>query len=269
MFELLFLLLPIAAFYGYYMGRSSMRDHEENSRNQKNNNYLQGVEYLLNKQEDKAVDRFIACLNEQDPTVESSFALGNLFRTRGEVEKAIALHSKMVSDKSLDESDHETAQIELARDFISAGLFDRAEEILLAAVDIPRQRNYAAKLLLKVYEREQDFKKAIEVALKYRDVLGEGGLKQLGQYYCEMASALVLNQKYNEAEASYRYAISIFDKSVRARLELSSLLIKQNRLKDAYDIVREVLSFNGNYGIVLSLFQIVSQIKQILITVLH
>ena len=66
MFELLFLLLPVAALYGYYMGRSSVSARQENERNQQNHNYLRGVEYLLNKQEDKAVDRFIACLKDKN-----------------------------------------------------------------------------------------------------------------------------------------------------------------------------------------------------------
>lgn len=249
MFELLFLLLPVAALYGYYMGRSSARNKQENTRNQQNHNYLRGVEYLLNKQDDKAVDRFIACLKEQDPSFESSLALGNLFRTRGEVDKAISLHERMINDESIDDSERETAQLELACDFLSAGLLDRAEQILLKAVEIPRQRAFAAKLLLKVYEREQDFNRAIEVALAYRDVLGAKGLRMLGQYYCEKASHLNITQQYDDAVKAYLYAIEIFPESIRARLELASLYIKQNKLREAYALVKEVTAFDPHYGI--------------------
>jgi lipopolysaccharide biosynthesis regulator YciM len=249
MFELLFLLLPVAALYGYYMGRSSVRNKQENARNQQNHNYLRGVEYLLNKQDDKAVDRFIACLKDQDPSFESSLALGNLFRTRGEVDKAISLHERMIADESVDDSERETAQLELACDFLSAGLLDRAEQILLKAVEIPRQRAFAAKLLLKVYEREQDFNRAIEVALAYRDVLGSSGLRMLGQYYCEKASHLFASQQYEEASKAYRYAIETFPRSIRARLELASIYIKQNKLNEAYSLVKEVTAFDQNYGI--------------------
>lgn len=249
MFELLFLLLPVAALYGYYMGRSSVSARQENERNQQNHNYLRGVEYLLNKQEDKAVDRFIACLKDKVSSFESSLALGNLFRTRGEVDKAISFHERMVNDESLDDSERETAQLELACDFISAGLFDRAEEILVNVIDIPRQRAFAAKLLLKVYEREHDYDKAIEVALEFRDALGEKGLRQLGQYYCEKASDLALSLKLDEASKAYAYAIDVFPKSVRARLELSSIYVRQNRYEDAYALVKEVTNFAPSYAI--------------------
>ena len=164
MFELLFILLPIAAVYGYYMGKSSARQKEQESKNEQNSAYLKGFDYLINNKQEKAVDKFIAFLNSKDPSFDSSIALGNLFRQRGEVDKAIAMHEKMANSNELEESENELAKLELAKDFISAGLLDRAENILLTLVEIPRQSKQAAKQLLAVYEREQDFKKAISVA---------------------------------------------------------------------------------------------------------
>ena len=84
MLELLFLLLPLAAAYGYYMGRNSLRSKKLNAKNRHNATYLRGVEYLFSNNQEKAVDKFIAYLNGTDPTFESRLALGNPLRQRGE-----------------------------------------------------------------------------------------------------------------------------------------------------------------------------------------
>ena len=99
MFELLFLLLPVAAAYGYIMGRNSARQKQQDNKIEQNSNYLKGFDYLLNNKQEKAVDKFIAYLNSKDPSFESSIAMGNLFRQQGQVDKAIALHEKMSNDK--------------------------------------------------------------------------------------------------------------------------------------------------------------------------
>ena len=249
MFEVLFLLLPIAAAYGYYMGRVFSRSKKQEEKNTQNTNYLRGVEYLLDNKQDKAVDKFIAYLNASDPSFESGLALGNLFRKRGEVDKAISLHDKMASDPNLEESEHELSQLELARDFTSAGLLDRAEAILKTLVEIPRQRSRSAALLLKVYERERDFDRAIGVALEHRDVLGASVNRELGQYYCERANSLLLHGKTQEAVAAYKYALDVFANSLRARLELAQILINQKKLKEAYSYLKQASSLDSRSGL--------------------
>ena len=127
MFELLFLLLPVAAAYGFYMGRASVRHRKDTSDNVRAHNYIRGVEYFLNNEKERAVDRFIAYFNESDPSFETHVALGNLFRKRGEVDKAISMHESLLGNQKLSDPEHEVAQIELARDFISAGLLDTVQ----------------------------------------------------------------------------------------------------------------------------------------------
>ena len=105
MFELLFLLLPVAAIYGYYMGKNSLNSKRQESKTQQSANYLKGFDYLLNNKQEKAVDKFIAFLNSKDPSFESSLALGNLFRQRGEVDKAIAVHEKMATFEDLEDAE--------------------------------------------------------------------------------------------------------------------------------------------------------------------
>ena len=250
MFELLFLLLPIAAVYGYYMGYNSSRQKQQNLKNKQNSNYLKGFDYLLNNKQDKAVDKFIAFLNSKDPSFESSLALGNLFRQRGEVDKAIALHEKMSSDENIDDSEKEISLLELSRDFISAGLLDRAEDILVKTVDIPRLQNQSAILLLSVYEKEQDYVKAIEIANRYSDTLEGRQSMQVSQYYCEIAKQLYLNGDKEQAAANYRKAIDCCKKSIRARLELAEILVSQNNLLKASQLIKEVSIIEPNSGVI-------------------
>ncbi len=250
MFELLFLLLPVAAIYGFYMGRNSVRQKQNEIKNQQNSAYLKGFDYLLNNKQEKAVDKFIAFLNSKDPSFESSLALGNLFRQRGEVDKAIGLHEKMSSDENADATERELALLELSRDFLSAGLIDRAEDILLKIVDIPDFQHDAAKLLLNVYEKEQDFQKAIDIANKYRDSLKGTQFKQLSEYYCEIAKRLSREGSKDSAISSLRKAIDCYPKSLRARLELADIYISLNEHASAYRLIKEVTAIEPNSGII-------------------
>lgn len=249
MFELLFILLPIAAAYGYYMGRHSIGNKKQDDKHHKNISYLSGVDYLLDDDKSKAVDKFIDYLSDADPSFENSLALANLFRKRGEVDKAINLHSALLKNTNLDVSEHEISNLELARDFISAGLLDRAESILQSLVDIPRMRKDAAMLLINLYEQERDFNKAIEVALAYRDCLGSMALMRLGHYYCEVAEQELAQSEYKKAQSLFLHAIDVDENSVRARLGLAKLAIKNKNIQEAMTFITKITSISDNYAL--------------------
>lgn len=249
MLELLFLLLPLAAAYGYYMGKSSVRNKNQEKNSSRAADYIKGVEYLLNNDKDKAVDRFIAYLDKTDPSFESSTALANLFRQRGEVDRAISLHTKLAQDETLDTAQNESARLELVRDFIAAGILDRAEEILTTLVEIPRQRHAAVHLLVRLYEQEHDYKKAIEVALSYRDYLGPSSLVRLSNYYCEFASSALIQDNITEAKSNLLSALDANPNSIRARYELSKILIKENKFDEAYPLVKEMSEIDSSSGL--------------------
>ena len=250
MIELLFLLLPLAAAYGYYVGRSSVKNKRADSKSHQNHNYIRGVEYLLNNDRDLAVDRFIAYLNEADPSFETNLALGNLFRKRGEVDKAISLHQAAAANQKLDISEHELAKLELGRDFMSAGLIDRAEEILTELVQIPRQRTDGARLLVKLYEQERDYPQAIATALKYRESLGSSISSQLSQYYCEVAQQDLLSGNAAKARAGFTQALDVFPHSIRARLGLADILLNNGQYEEAYKLIKEVSALNADSGLI-------------------
>lgn len=248
MLELLFLLLPVAAFYGYFMGRGTARLNRINRKNKNSRAYLKGVEYLLSDNHEKAVDNFINYLNASDPTFETRLALGNLMRQRGDTEKAIALHEKMAKDESTDEVEQELARLELSRDYINAGVFDRAEEILRALVEIPRQRSEAAVLLTKVYERESDFASAIEVVNRYSNGLGHNLAKPLANYYCELGNQALSRNENKKARDFFEKAIATKSESIRPFLMMAELCAREGKNQDAVKYIKQASSKDRRSG---------------------
>ncbi|MBU3845150.1 MAG: tetratricopeptide repeat protein [Candidatus Anaerobiospirillum pullicola] len=231
MFELLFLLLPLAAAYGFYMGRNSFKNNHARSKTDRTNKYLHGVDFLINNNKEKAMDEFIAYLDSEHPTFESTLALGNLFRQRGEVDRAISLHTSLAHNENIEPFESELAQIELACDFMSAGLLDRAEELLRHIAEIPQQRARAVSLLVKLYEQERDFKQAIAVGLDNKDVLTAEMLNNISHYYCELSQQALVTSNFKEAKSNLHEALELCPSSVRARLLLAELLLKEQQEK--------------------------------------
>ncbi|MBC7177334.1 lipopolysaccharide assembly protein LapB, partial [Klebsiella pneumoniae] len=125
MLELLFLLLPVAAAYGWYMGRRSAQQSKQDDASRLSRDYVAGVNFLLSNQQDKAVDLFLDMLKEDTGTVEAHLTLGNLFRSRGEVDRAIRIHQSLMESASLTYDQRLLAVQQLGRDYMAAGLYDR------------------------------------------------------------------------------------------------------------------------------------------------
>ena len=128
--SLLLLLLPIAAYSGWWSAQQAGKKPKEIKKEPKlSPDYIQGLNYLLNEQPDKAVDIFIKLLTVDNDTVETHLALGTVFRRRGEVNRAIRIHQNLVERQQLSQSQREQAMVELGRDYFRAGLLDRAEHL--------------------------------------------------------------------------------------------------------------------------------------------
>lgn len=152
MLELLFLLLPIAAGYGWYMGRRSVRQDTQKQSNQFSRQYVAGLNYLLSDESDKAVDLFIQLLEVDSETIETHLSLGNLFRQRGEVDRAIKIHQNLVT-RQLTREQRQLALQELARDFLAAGLLDRAEALWNELCDDSDYEETALAQLLIIHQQ--------------------------------------------------------------------------------------------------------------------
>ncbi len=188
MLELLFLLLPVAAAYGWYMGRRSIRLSQQRNQSNLSRNYVEGLNYLLSDQPDKAVDRFIELLQVDSETFDTHLSLGNLFRKRGEVDRSIRLHQNLIARPNLTLEQRDLAMMELAKDYLAAGLLDRAEEILLQLVNEPDHSKEAELQLLSIYQANKEWWKAIRLVKRFKRIERKGLVDQVAHFYCELAT---------------------------------------------------------------------------------
>ena len=187
--EALWLLLPVAAGTGWWAARSSnRRTARKRDDAALRTDYFQGINYLLNEQPDKAIEVFIKLIEVDSETVETHLALGNLHRRRGDVDRAIRIHQNLVARESLSVSQRTEALLELAQDYMSAGLLDRAEDLFGELAEDDGYRVQALRQLIDIYEQEKDWPKAIGSARKLEKATGN----QLGwivaHYCCEQAA---------------------------------------------------------------------------------
>ena len=149
--------------------------------------YFKGLNYLLNEQTDKAINVFVRMLEVGDETVDTHIALGNLYRQRGEVEKAIKIHQNVIAKPSLDLQKRNEALFELARDFMNAGLLDRAESLFQELLEKQSHVIPALKNLLTIYQEEKDWETAIIIAKKLEAANNKSQAQLVAHFYCELA----------------------------------------------------------------------------------
>ncbi len=232
-FDLSWILLglPLAFVAGWLASRLDLRQLRLENR-QAPKAYFKGLNFLLNEQQDQAIDAFIEAVQNDPDTSELHFALGNLFRRRGEYERAVRVHEHLLSRGDLNQADHQRAQHALALDYLKAGLLDRAETALLKLEGTPFEAQ-ARLALLANYERSRDWPQAALVAQKLT-VAGQGNFDtRLAHYLCEQADACLSRQDRAQALALLRQAIATAPEAPRPRIDLAQLLASQGNVQDA------------------------------------
>ena len=221
--------LPLAFALGWLASRLDLRQLRlENRRAPKA--YFRGLNFLLNEQQDQAIDAFIEAVRNDPDTSELHFALGNLFRRRGEYERAVRVHEHLLSRGDLSAKDRHRAQHALALDFLKAGLLDRAEDAL-RKLEGTEHEAQALLALLAIYERTRDWAQASEVARKLTDG-GHGDFSgRLAHYLCEQAALATGSQ----AQALVRQALQTSPGAVRPGLELAALQMQAQDAASAFD----------------------------------
>lgn len=213
--------LPLAFVLGWLASRFDLRQlRAENRRAPKA--YFKGLNFLLNEQQDQAIDAFIEAVQNDPDTSELHFALGNLFRRRGEYDRAVRVHEHLLSRGDLTPADRERAQHALALDFLKAGLLDRAEDALNRLEGTPFEAQ-ARLALLAIYERSRDWSHAASIAQKMHAAdQGDFSTRQ-AHYLCEQALALSVQGDRAGAKALLEQAIAAAPDAARARIELARL----------------------------------------------
>ena len=229
----LLLVLIAAVVIGWWLGQREYRQ-KRNSQLGLQADYYRGLNYLLNQQTDEALELFIHALEVNSQTVDTHLALGSLFRRRGEVDKAIQIHQNLLSGKGLDQEQVMLAELELAHDFIKAGLLDRAEELLLDIVQQPNQQTAnATELLVDVYQREQDWHKALEAGSANHVSASVDLAQRLSHFCCELAEEALQSDQQQAGLDYLKRAKRHNADNPRVSFLRAQLSIQQENFRDA------------------------------------
>jgi len=239
------LALPLFFALGWLAARIDIKQLVTESRRLPNS-YFKGLNFLLNEQPDKAIEAFIEVAKVAPETVELHFALGSLFRRRGEVERGIRMHQNLLDREDLAPEQRMAALFELAQDYLKAGLLDRAEELFskLAGTAYEQQ---GLKFLLEIYEQEKDWMKAIETSRKMDAITGESSAKDIAHFYCELAAAEIPHSRFDSARRFLDEALGVNRKCTRANMLLGDIAMAEGDTAGAIEIWQRIETQNPAY----------------------
>jgi lipopolysaccharide biosynthesis regulator YciM len=243
----LFLLLPVAALSGWVVGRRGNRTKSSLSGSEIPADYIKGLNYLLNEQQDKAIDVFIQMLDVNSDTVETHLTLGSLFRRRGEVDRAIRIHQNLIARPTLNTEQRMHALHELGQDYMRAGLLDRAEALFKELIDTGPHTVNALEQLIDIYQQEKDWGKAIETARKLAFKTGKSQDNVIAHYYCELAENEIRSNEQHKAVKYLKKALTTDKKCARASILEGDIHFRTGNLKDAIRAYRRVEEQSTDY----------------------
>jgi lipopolysaccharide biosynthesis regulator YciM len=239
-FDFTWLLLgfPVAFALGWLASRFDLRQLRIENR-QAPKAYFRGLNFLLNEQQDQAIDAFIEAVQNDPDTSELHFALGNLFRRRGEYDRAVRVHEHLLSRGDLSQLDRNRAQNAIALDFLKAGLLDRAE-VALRKLEGTSYQEEARVALLSIYERSSDWTQATDIAAKLDSSShGSFGVRQ-AHYLCEQAKASAAAGDTDQALALFKQAATLAPASPRPLIELAKLENQLGLHADAFNTLLQL-----------------------------
>lgn len=239
------LALPLFFALGWMAARIDIRHLLSESRVLPSS-YFKGLNFLVNEQPDKAIEAFIEVVKVDPQTIELHFALGNLFRRRGEIERAIRMHQNLVARPDLGKEQKLLALYELGQDYLKAGLLDRAEEMFLK-LEETQYAEPSLKFLLDIYEQEKDWNKAIVIAGKLERLTGHSHQKDIANFYCEMAATAITHSRADDAWPHLEKALAHHRLCVRANLLLGDLEQTRGKLDAAVAAWTRIESQNPEF----------------------
>jgi lipopolysaccharide biosynthesis regulator YciM len=238
----LFLLLAAA---GWALGRFGDRDEDAEAPQPLNIDYLKGLNFLLNEQTDQALEVFLKMVRVDDKTIETHFALGSLFRRRGEVDRAIRIHQNIIARPDLAAEQRDQALVSLAKDYLRAGLLDRAENLFVRLSEGSRYQVEALEQLCRIYEQEKEWQMAIEAGQKLEVLSGESLALQISHYYCELAEKSVRSSDFSAARAFVKKAQSGRPRTQRGALIRARIARETSDSKTALRLYHRIVDGNS------------------------
>ena len=208
--------------------------------------YFQGLNFLLNEQQDKAIEAFIEVVKVDPQTIELHFALGSLFRRRGEVDRALRMHLNLLERADLDENKKQQALFELGQDYLKAGILDRAEHAFQQLNSSPYAKE-SLDFLLEIYQKEKDWLKAIDICQCLTDLTGQSHSKEASAFYCELAASELVRKQTEAASVHLEQALEVNPQAVRANIMLGDIEDMAGNHKRAIEMWKRIEVQDGKY----------------------
>jgi len=248
MFEYLgWLFVPVAVYFGWWSAKNYDRSRTRKKNRNFNDQYFQGLNYLLNEQPDKAIQVFLELAEVNQDTVETHLALGNLFRRRGEVDRAIRFHQNIIAKTDLRPEQRTQALLELGEDYMRAGLLDRAELLFSELIGSDAQTPLALKNLLDIYQQEKDWQKALLQAERLEQLDGAHYGGMMAQFSCEMAEQALSGGENELAKKYLRQARRHDPQSIRSRLILARICAGEGDFEASLLAFEEIAGLSPQY----------------------
>ncbi|HUD96626.1 MAG TPA: lipopolysaccharide assembly protein LapB [Woeseiaceae bacterium] len=237
----LFVLLAAA---GWALGRFGERDEQPGVAPPLNIDYLKGLNFLLNEQTDQALEHFLKMVRVDDKTIETHFALGSLFRRRGEVDRAIRIHQNIIARPDLASEQRDQALFSLGKDYLRAGLLDRAEKLFVRLSQGSRYQVEALERLCRIYEQEREWQRAIDAGQKLEVLSGKSLALQIAHYYCELAEQAAAHKDFAAARAFVKKAQSGRPRTLRGALTRAQIAQATDDSKTALRLYHRIIDEN-------------------------
>ena len=234
----IFILL---AATGWALGYFGERDEQPPL----NIDYLKGLNFLLNEQTDQAVEHFLKMVRVDNTTIETHFALGNLFRKRGEVNRAIRIHQNIIARPDILNTQRNQAFYSLAKDYLHAGLLDRAEILLRRLTDNSQYKMEALESLIKIYEQEKEWQKSIDTSKMLSRISKKPLDLQISHYVCELAEIAIEKHNYDDAGNLISSLSRIKNKTLRCDLVRAKIAISVGNKELAISIYQMIIEENS------------------------
>jgi lipopolysaccharide assembly protein B len=242
-------IIFLALFGGWLVGRLSKSKPSKSSHSDFANcseYYIQGLNYLLANKSDKAIELFVELVKVDRDTIETHLALGNLFRSKGEVDRAIKIHQNLIARPNLDQSQRVMALSELAEDYQKAGLLDRAENLYKELVQINPHNAQAHRQLLQIYSMEKSWVEARDSAKILLDINEPDARLILSHCYCELAQQSLRNGNLRLARENLDRALQTDSNCTRASLLLIEVHLRNNEITKATKLFDQILQPNSH-----------------------
>ena len=242
-------LLLVALLVGWLTGRASSSPRSGGATGNLPGEYFRGLNFLLNEEPDKALEVFMRMVEVDSESLETHFALGALFRRRGEVDRAIRIHQNLIARPNLSRRHRTQALFELGEDYLKAGLLDRAENLFTELAREKFHMEPALANLLLIFEQQKDWEKAISVARQFETASGRHLNREVAHYYCELAERELDDRNWRAATRHLRRANAFDRDAIRVALLNARLAEGEGDDKRALHHYRRALAIDPSKAV--------------------